>query len=119
MNMRVEFQNDQSGEVFSKHLLDISNGKIPVDSSSGYIIFRTNFFQYTETKTEFIEVFSNIAQNYKDHVRLSESDVLAAKNVDVNEINFQIQNKIAGELMTYLSINSLLTNMMSTIQRNF
>jgi hypothetical protein len=33
-------------------------------------------------------VFSNIAQNYKDHVWLSERVILAAKNVDVNEINF-------------------------------
>ena len=46
MNMRVELQNDQSGEVFSKQLLDIGNDKIPVDSSSGYIIFPTNFCHY-------------------------------------------------------------------------
>jgi hypothetical protein len=33
--------------------------------------------------------------------------ILAAKNVDVDEINFQIENKIAGELMTYKSIDSV------------
>jgi hypothetical protein len=32
---------------------------------------------------------------------------MAAKTVDVNEINFQIQNKIAGELMTFKSIDSV------------
>jgi ATP-dependent DNA helicase PIF1 len=32
---------------------------------------------------------------------------LTAKNVDVNEMNFQIQNKIAGELMTCKSIDSV------------
>jgi ATP-dependent DNA helicase PIF1 len=32
---------------------------------------------------------------------------LDAKNVDVNEINFQIRNKIAGESMTYKSIDSV------------
>jgi hypothetical protein len=29
--MRVDLQNDQSGGIFSKQLLDIGNGKIPVD----------------------------------------------------------------------------------------
>ena len=33
--------------------------------------------------------------------------LLAAKNVDVNEMNFQIQNKITGELMMYKSIDSI------------
>jgi hypothetical protein len=67
--MRVELLNDPSVEVFSKQLLDIVNGKILVDSSFVYIIFPTNFCQYTETKTELIEkVLSNIAQNYKYHV---------------------------------------------------
>ncbi|CAH1115442.1 unnamed protein product [Psylliodes chrysocephalus] len=56
INMRVELQNEQFGEYFSKQLL---------------------------------------------------AKVLAAKNVDVNEINFHIQNKIAGELMIYKSIDSV------------
>lgn len=69
MNMPVELQNDKSREVFSKQLLDIGNGKIPVDSWSGYIIFLTNFCHLTETRTELIEkVFPNIPQNNKDHV---------------------------------------------------
>jgi hypothetical protein len=99
--MRIELQNGQSEEVFSKQSLNTGNGKIPVDLSTVYIIFTTNFCLYTETETELIEkVFPNIAQNYKDHVWLSERVILAAQNVDVNEINFQIQNKMAGKLMT-------------------
>jgi hypothetical protein len=106
--MRVELQNDQYGEVFAKHLFNIDNDKIPVDSSSGYIIFSTNFYHYTKTKTELIEkVFLNNAQNYKDHVWLNEKVILAAKHVDVNKMNFQIQNNITGELMTYKSIDSV------------
>jgi hypothetical protein len=84
--MQVELQNDRSGEVFSKQLLVIGNGKIPFDISSGYIIFPNNFRHYTETKIELIEkVFSTIAQNYKDRVWLSERVILVLKNVDVNE----------------------------------
>ena len=95
-------------KFYSKQLLDIGNGKILVDSSSGYIRFPTNFCHFTETKTQLIEkVFPNIAQNYKNHVWLSERVILAAKNVDVKEMHFQIQNKIADELMTCKSIDSV------------
>lgn len=37
INMRVELQEDQCGEVFSKQLLDIGNGNIAVDTSSIWI----------------------------------------------------------------------------------
>lgn len=108
INMRVELQEDQSGEVFSKQLLDIGNGNIAVDTSSGYITFPTNFCNFCESKIELMEmVFPNIAQNYVNHVWLSERVILAAKNVDVNEMNFQIQEKIAGELKNYKSVDSV------------
>ncbi|XP_050324479.1 uncharacterized protein LOC126755794 [Bactrocera neohumeralis] len=101
INMRVELQEDQSGEVFSKQLLDIGNGIIAVDTSSGYITFPTNFCNFCESKTELMEmVFPNIAQNYVNHIWLSERVILAAKNVDVNE-------KIAGELKNYKSVDSI------------
>jgi len=91
MNMRVQLQNDQSGEIFSKQLLDIGYGKIPIESSSGYITFPTNFCHLTESKTKLIEkVFPNIPKNYKNHVWLIERIILSAKNVDTNEMNFQI-----------------------------
>jgi hypothetical protein len=53
--MLIELHNNQSGEVFSKQLFDIGNVKLPINSSSGYIIFLTNFYHYTDTKTELIE----------------------------------------------------------------
>ncbi|CAH1113447.1 unnamed protein product [Psylliodes chrysocephalus] len=102
--MQDKLQNEKSGEAFTKQMLDIGNDKIPVDSSS--LTFSTNFCHFTETKTQLIEkVFPNIAQNYKNHVWLSERVILAAKNVDVNEMNFQIQNNIAGKLILYKSID--------------
>lgn len=39
---------------------------------------------------------------------MTERVILAAKNVDVNEMKFQIKNKIAGELITYKSIDSVI-----------
>lgn len=98
MNIRAALQNGRSGEVFSKQLLNIGNGKIPVESLSGYFKLPANFCHFTESKTELIEmVFPNIAQNYNNHVWLSERVILAPKNVDIKKINFQTQNKIAGE----------------------
>ena len=59
------------------------------------------------------------AFNYNVKINYSERVVLAAKNVDVNnEINFQIQNKIAGELMTYKSIDSV-TNQNDVVNTEF
>ncbi|VEN49979.1 unnamed protein product [Callosobruchus maculatus] len=111
MNMRVSLQNDQSGAFFSRQLLDIGDGKITVDARSGYITLPANFCHLTESKTELIEMvfpnIINIIQNYKNHVWLSERVILAAKNVDVNEMNFQIQDKIDGELITYKSVDSV------------
>lgn len=59
--------------------------------------------------TELIKMMSpNIASNYINYVWLSVHVVLATKNVDdCNEINFQIQNKIAGEWITFRSVNSI------------
>jgi len=33
--MRVQLQNDQSAAQFSKQLLAVGNGKVPVDATSG------------------------------------------------------------------------------------
>lgn len=107
-NMRVQLQNDQSAEVFSRQLLDIGNGNVPVDIVSGHINFPENFCNFTESKEELIEkVFPNIVQNYLNHGWLGERAILAAKNIDVDSLNFTIQSKIAGETMAYNSVDTI------------
>lgn len=107
-NMRVALQNDKSAEVFSKQLLDIGNGTIPVDASAGLISFPPNFCQYTTSKEELItKVFPNIGANYKKNVWLSERAILAAKNKDVDDLNIKIQSQIAGQLHSFKSIDSI------------
>jgi len=49
MNMRVDLQNDRSGEVFSKQLLDIGNCKILDDTWSRYITFPANLCYFTKS----------------------------------------------------------------------
>lgn len=54
-NMRVVLQNDGSADVFSKKLLEIGNGKIPADISTGLIAFPVDFCHFTESKAELIK----------------------------------------------------------------
>jgi ATP-dependent exoDNAse (exonuclease V) alpha subunit len=108
-NMRVQLQNDASAERFTKQLLDIGNGKMVIDESTKCITLPTNFCGITATSDELIhKVFPNIAQHYKNHQWLSARAILAAKNNDVNAINFSIQNEIPGEATTYKSIDTVM-----------
>ena len=52
------------------------------------------------------KVFPNLTQNYRHHQWLSA--VLAAKNIDVKELIFTIQNHIPGEIQTYKLIDTML-----------
>lgn len=67
------------------------------------------FFNLTTSKEELIQkVFPNIIQNYKSHDWLSARAILAAKNIDVNEINMNIQLNVPGETTTYKSIDTVM-----------
>lgn len=84
---RVQLQNDRSGEIFCKQLIDLGSSEIPVNNSTGCITFPVDFCQFTETTTELIQkVFPNVCQNYKDHFWVSERAIIATKNTDVNYI---------------------------------
>ncbi|GFQ74050.1 ATP-dependent DNA helicase [Trichonephila clavata] len=82
-NMRVDLQNDQSGNIFSKQPIDIGNGKFPIDMLTGCINFPQSFSQLTRSKDELIQkMFPDVSQNYRNHDWLSERAILAAKNID-------------------------------------
>ena len=99
--MRVQLQNAQSAEVFSRQLLDIGNGKLPVDETSRRMSSPDNFFNLVTSKGELIEKeFPNIQLNYRNPDWLSERAILAAKNKEV----YQLNNVIQSEEITYNSI---------------
>ncbi|XP_014217054.1 aldehyde dehydrogenase, mitochondrial [Copidosoma floridanum] len=52
-------------------------------------------------------VFPNISKNYQNYAWLSQRAILAAKKNDVHALNFTIQSKIAGDLVTYKSVDSI------------
>ncbi|GBP49807.1 hypothetical protein EVAR_83756_1 [Eumeta japonica] len=93
--MRVALLNDPSAEDFCKQLLTIGNGRVPVDKSSGLISFPSNFCNFVSSKNELIEnVFPNMIANHKNKEWPSERAILAAKNKDVDDLNFASQNVI-------------------------
>ena len=107
-NMRVQLQNDASAERFTKQLLDIGNGRIPINETTKLITFPPDFCHLKESKRDMIrDVFPTIARNHKNHQWLSERAILAAKNVDVDAINISIQNDIPGEIVTYKSVDTV------------
>ncbi|XP_039483119.1 uncharacterized protein LOC120446291 isoform X2 [Drosophila santomea] len=108
INMRVQLQNDQSAQIFSEQLLDIGNGKIELQPNTQCIKLPDNFCTVVQDKNELIQsIFPDIHNNYLNHEWLSQRAILAAKNVDVDEINFQIQQLLKGDLMSFKSIDTV------------
>ncbi|XP_049308669.1 uncharacterized protein LOC125777627 [Bactrocera dorsalis] len=109
-NMRVRLRNDSSAREFSKQLLKIGDGKMASDQN-GFITLPYNFSIIVSSKEEPIDrVFPNIAQNYNNHDWLRERAILTPKNVNVNEINFHIQEKLPGNSETYKSIDTAMND---------
>lgn len=107
-NMRVYVQNDLSAERFAKQLLDIGEGKMQVDASTLSITLPNDFCQIKATKAELINsVFPNITQNYLNIQWLSERAILAARNIDVDNINFTIQDMLSSEAVIYKSYDTV------------
>ena len=62
--MRVQLQNDSTLQSFSHQLLQLGNGRIPVDPDTGLIAFPDGFCQLLNSVQELAEkVFPNIQQN--------------------------------------------------------
>lgn len=55
------------------------------------------------------KVFPNIMQNYKKHVGLIERATSAARNKDLNYLNVTIQNGIPGQLISYKSVDTVMS----------
>jgi hypothetical protein len=107
VNMRVQMLRDPSGETFSKQLLDIGDGKVAVDET-GCIKLPTDFCTIIESQDALIDqIFPDVHTQYINHEWLAERAILAAKNVDVNELNLKIQHLLSGDLVSYKSIDTV------------
>lgn len=106
-NMRVRLQGDVLGELFAQQLLNIGNGSIAANID-GTITLPEDFCNLVDSKEELIQkVFPDIANNYLNMQWISERAILAAKNKDVHDINYDIQNRLPGEIKIYLSTDTV------------
>jgi hypothetical protein len=107
--MRVHLLGDTSAQTFPKQLLDIGDGKLPVDPTTLKISFPPNFCQLNSSINDLENmVFPNIVKNFKNHDWLCERAILAPKNENVNRINNKIQLKIPGAVTEYKSIDTVI-----------
>nr|KAF6294145.1 hypothetical protein mPipKuh1_009743 [Pipistrellus kuhlii] len=107
-NMHVQLQNDRSAETFSHQSLEIENGKVPVDLTSGRISLPHTFCNLVTSKEELVEkIFPNIQTNYKNHNWLNERAILSAKNKDIYELHNIIQSNIQSDAVTYKSVDTV------------
>ena len=66
--MRVHLQQDASSSTFSKQLLDLGNGKVPIDVATKCISFPSNICTIVPCTEQLIQsVFPQIVTNYKNH----------------------------------------------------
>jgi hypothetical protein len=88
-------------------LLDIGGGKVTTDET-GCIQLPTNFCTIIDSQDALIDqIFINVHRQYTNHEWLAEGAILAAKNVDVNELNLKIQHLLPGDLVLYKSIDTV------------
>ncbi|CAH2103251.1 unnamed protein product [Euphydryas editha] len=63
---------DLSAEEFSKKLLPIGNGRVPIHETSGSISFPVDFCDGVSSENELInKVYPNIIDNHKNNICLS------------------------------------------------
>lgn len=80
---------------------------MPVDNTN-YMSIPSDFCTVCTTEELIDNVFPNLNVQFKNEKWLSERAILAAKNVDVNGINFDILNEIPGDAKKYLSIDTVM-----------
>ncbi|KIH54434.1 hypothetical protein ANCDUO_15421 [Ancylostoma duodenale] len=108
-NMRVHLHGDVSAQSFAELLLQLGDGKFPVDANTGLISFPSNFCNLASSLEELVDkVFPNISDNFKNHQWLCDRAILAPMNDNVNHINIQIQNQLPGPATMYEPIDTVL-----------
>jgi hypothetical protein len=86
-------------------LLDIGDWKVTIDETE-CIQLPTDFCTIIDSQNILIDqIFHNLYRQYTNHEWLAERAILAAKNVDVYELNLKIQHLLPGDLMSYKSID--------------
>jgi hypothetical protein len=88
-------------------LLDIDDGKVTTDET-GCIKLLTDLYTIIDSQDALIDqMLPNVHRQNTNHEWLAEKAILAAKNVDVNELNLKIQHLLPRYLVSYKSIDTV------------
>jgi ATP-dependent DNA helicase PIF1 len=102
---------------FSKQLLDNGDGKVTTDET-GCIKLPTDFCTIIDSQDVLIDqIFLNLHRQYTNHEWLAERAILAAKHLEVNELNLKIQHLLPGNLVSYKSIDTVCDATEAVIQQ--
>ncbi|XP_075428712.1 ATP-dependent DNA helicase Pif1-like [Ascaphus truei] len=107
-NMRVQLLGHSNDQAFADTLLQIGEGTLPTDFTSGEITFPIHFCHMMTSLEELIHhVYPNLLNNYTNHQWLWERAILAAKNTSVNSLNYLIQDILPHTITQYNSIDTV------------
>ena len=102
-NMRVKVTGSSEAEAYSKWLLDVGNGTC----GEGELTIPEAMMTEQETLESLTDsVFPNLSQRYVDTAWMAERAILAPTNKEVDEVNNYIIQKIPGEQIDFMSIDS-------------
>ncbi|GFY06156.1 ATP-dependent DNA helicase [Trichonephila clavipes] len=107
--MRLHIQSDLPAGQFANKLLQIGDGKVPEDPSTGLIIMPC--VQIVNSPDKLLsKVYPNIQENFKDQDRLSHRAILASRNDVVEKLNVTIQKQLPGQVYACMSIDCILND---------
>ncbi|GFV26489.1 ATP-dependent DNA helicase [Trichonephila clavipes] len=113
--MWPHIQGDLSAGQFAKRLLQIEDGKVPEDPSTGLIIMPCG--QIVNSPDELLsKVYPNIQQIFKDQDWLSHRAILASRKGVFEKLNVNIQKQLLGQEYAYKSIDFILKHFKHPIE---
>lgn len=107
-NLRALLANYMDAALFDAQLLQIGDGRVPVDEQSGEIMLPDELGTIVTTPEELCDViYPNIAENVTNNDWLCERAILAPRNDVVSSINNNLLAKLPGETTDYMSIDTV------------
>ncbi len=105
--MRVHKCNDPAAADFARLLMDIGNGRLPLDTNGQVTIPAGCGTIVTTTQELQAKVYPNLAAHFKDYDYFCECAILAPKNDTVNKLNAHILSEFPGTAQSYRSIDKV------------
>uniref|UniRef100_UPI0035901195 uncharacterized protein n=1 Tax=Myxine glutinosa TaxID=7769 RepID=UPI0035901195 len=106
-NMRTHLSGDQGAADFSKMLLEVGNGQIPLTAAPDTITIPTGLGKVVKTLEELkADVYPCLIANAHNHEWLAERAILSPLNTNVSKLNTWLMSEFPGEERRYKSVDS-------------